>query len=103
MTLRVQLSGVTYEKFNPFRRTTLITWAVLISHIFHVIYYGQSFMHEPTLYLALGVLSFFSLGHFIWCVTTELSDILGINILTMTKEQLARQPELERIEKETQA
>jgi hypothetical protein len=31
IALRVQYSGVTMERFNPFRRTILLTWALLIS------------------------------------------------------------------------
>ena len=86
MTLRVQLSGVTLEKFNVFRRTSLITWAVLLSHIIHVHLYGVGFMNEALMYLLLDVLSFASLMHFVVNVTWELSTILNINLLTMTKE-----------------
>jgi len=65
MTLRVQLSGVTHDKFNPFRRTTLITWAVLISHIIYVKIYDKAFMCEALMYLCIDILSFISLMHFV--------------------------------------
>ena len=94
MTLRVQLSGVTHEKFNPFRRTTLLTWAVLISHLVHVYIYGTPFMNEATMYLVIDIMSFASLAHFFINVTTELTTILGINLLTLTTRQLALQPAL---------
>lgn len=91
MTLRIQLSGVTLDKFNPFRRTTLVTWAALIAHIIHVQLYGVSFMDETLMYLILDIVSFISLAHFIYYVTKELQAILGINLLTLTEKQLKMQ------------
>jgi hypothetical protein len=68
MALRIQLSGVTRERFNPYRRTTVITWTVLIAHIVHVKLFGTSLMTESLMYLILDVLSFAALIHFIWNV-----------------------------------
>ena len=75
MALRIQLSGVTRERFNPFRRTTIITWAVLISHILHVRAFGDSFMDEALMYILLDILSF-----------GALKSILGINLLSLTQK-----------------
>jgi hypothetical protein len=102
MALRIQLSGVTQEKFNPFRRTSILTWAVLISHIIHVKLNGVSFMNEALMYLILDILSFLALAHFIINVQHELKTILGINLLTLTDKQLALQPELIKKEKEAE-
>lgn len=94
MALRIQLSGVTRERFNPFRRTSIITWAILISHIVHVRFFGVPFMNEALMYLLLDILSFAALIHFIVNVTFELKTTLGINLITLTKKQLDAQPEL---------
>jgi len=97
MTLRVQLSGVTLDRFNPFRRTSILTWAVLSAHIAHVFLFGTSFMDESLMYLILSIMSFVSLLHFVVSVAGELRSILGINLLTMTKKQreVAKQKVLE--------
>jgi hypothetical protein len=85
----VQLSGVTHEKFNPFRRTCLLTWALLIANIVFSVYFKKSVIDEPKMYLFLSIVSFLSLIHFIANVLYELKNILGINILTLTDKQLA--------------
>jgi hypothetical protein len=72
MTLRVQLSGVTLDRFNPFRRTSILTWAVLSAHIIHVFLFGTSFMDESLMYLILSLMSFVSLLHFVVSVAGEL-------------------------------
>ena len=95
MAFRLQLSGVTHDIFNPFRRTSLITWAVLIAHILSVTINGAGFMSEPLMYLLLAIISSTSLAHFVYNVADELTTILGINLLTMTEKQLAAQPQLE--------
>jgi hypothetical protein len=94
MALRIQLSGVTREVFNSYRRTSLFTWFVLIAHIISVKTTGHGFMDEPLMYLILDVVSGLSLAHFIWNVQLELKTILGINLLSLTKEQMERQKHL---------
>lgn len=84
IALRVQYSGVTLERFNPFRRTILLTWALLISQILSTIFLRQSLMYEPTLYLILDLLSFSSLLHMVYNLIKELTQILDINVLTLT-------------------
>jgi hypothetical protein len=84
LALRFQLAGVTQERFNPFRRTTILTWAVLIAQVLHVRVKGTTLMDEGVMYGALALASFLTLAHFIYNVTIELRDILGINLLTLT-------------------
>lgn len=103
MALRTQLSGVTQERYNPFRRTSIITWVVLISHILSVRLTGDTFMNEALMYLGLDILSFGSLAHFIVCVTIELTTILDINLLTLTKKQISNQVDLARKQREAAA
>lgn len=48
-------------------------------------------MHEPTLYLIIASYSFISVSHLVYFVTTELSEILDINVFTLTEKQIAAQ------------
>jgi len=84
MTLRAQLSGVIQERFNPFRKTSLIAWVVLAAQILHVWATGSSLMDEPTMYLGLDLSTGVALVHFIFFAARELMLILEINLLTMT-------------------
>lgn len=86
LSLRIQLSGVTQERFNPFRRTNLICWALLLSQTIFAIKFGKSLMDEPSMYLFIDVFSFLSLAHFILNVIDELKTILGINLLTLNNK-----------------
>lgn len=82
---------MTLEKLNPFRRTCLLTWSLLIAQIISSVFLGQSIMHEPTLYLIIASYSFISVSHLVYFVTTELSEILDINVFTLTEKQIAAQ------------
>lgn len=76
------------DRFNPFRRTSLLVWAILISQIFFTVYFGQSIMDEPTLYLILDLISFASICHMVYYLIEELCTILDINVFTLTQKQL---------------
>jgi hypothetical protein len=91
IALRVQFSGVTLDKFSPFRRTSLLVWSILLSQIFFSVFYGQSLMDEPTLYLILCLISFASIVHMVYYLIKEITTILDINVLTLTKKQLEAQ------------
>jgi hypothetical protein len=78
------LSHVTHDIFNPFRRTTLFSWGLLIANIISVIVYKKSIMDEPLMYLIIDIVTFASLIHFIYNVINELKQILGLNLLTLT-------------------
>ena len=82
--LRMQYSAVTLEKLNPFRRTCLLTWALLIAQIISSVALGQSIMHEPTLYLIIASYSFVSIAHLVYFLVTEMTQILDINVFTLT-------------------
>lgn len=94
LSLRIQLSHVTHDIFNPFRKTNLLTWALLISNTIFIFAFNKSMMDEALMYLIIDVFSFISLVHFIVCVIIELKSILGINLFTLTKQQIAAQKSL---------
>ena len=103
MTLRAQLSGVIQERFNPFRKTSLIAWVVLGAHILHVWATGNALMDEATMYLGLDLSTGVALGHFIYFAARELMEILDINLLSMTQKQIANQAAIIKSEREAAA
>jgi hypothetical protein len=83
---RMQYTHVTLERFNPFRRSTLITWALVLAQtVFSIITKGESLFNEPVLYLALSLLTFCSMSHLIYYVIDELKDILNIYVFVITR------------------
>lgn len=96
LALRVQFSGVTLDRFSPFRRTSLIVWSALLSQIFFSVWLRHSLMDEPTLYLILALASLAAIVHMVYSLIKELTEILGINVLTLTKRQLEAQKETKR-------
>ncbi|CDW86468.1 cdp-alcohol phosphatidyltransferase family protein [Stylonychia lemnae] len=89
--LRIQYSIVTKEVFNPYRRTTILTWGLLIANTICAIVTGKSIMNEALMYLGLATISFLALIHLVICVIIELKAILGVNLLTLTQKQLDAQ------------
>jgi hypothetical protein len=85
----MQFTAVTEDKLNPFRRTNLLTWALLIAQTISAVFLNKSIMHEPTLYLIIDVYSFVSIAHLVYYITVEMTEILDINVLTLTEKQLA--------------
>ena len=85
VTHRMQYTHVTMERFNPFRRTVLLTWGLMLLQTVLTLKTGQGLMDEPTLYLVLAVISFCSMTHLIWYVIDELKEILNINAFIITR------------------
>lgn len=98
VTHRMMYTHVTEEKFNPFRRTGLITWALLIGQIVFSVLWNESLMDEPTLYLIIDVISFCSMFHLMYFVTDELKEILNIYVFVITRKM--RSPEEEKLKRD---
>jgi len=62
---RMMYTHITQEKFNPFRRTVVLTWGILLAQTFNSIAFGDSLMDEPTLYLILACAGFGAMCHLI--------------------------------------
>ena len=73
------------ERYNPFRRTLLFSWALLIAMIASVTLSGQAFMDEPNMYLIICLISGFSMCHLAYFVIDELKEILNINCFIITR------------------
>jgi hypothetical protein len=85
VTHRMQYTHVTMEKFNPFRRTVLISWGLLLAQLYFSLVYKESLMDEPTLYLIIDLISFITMVHLIYYVIDELKEILNINAFIITR------------------
>ena len=85
VTIRMQYTHVTLERFNPFRRTVLITWSLLIAQIYFSLVNKQSFMNEANLYLIICIYSTLSLLHMAYFVIDELKNILNVNCFIITR------------------
>lgn len=85
VTIRMQFTHVTLEKFNPFRRTCLLTWSLLIAQIYFSLANKQSFINEADLYLIICIYSGLSLAHLVYFVIDELKEILNVNCFIITR------------------
>jgi len=87
VTLRTMLSGLTKHRFNPFRRTLLVSSSVLLSLIAWVHHFNYGLFDAPTVSPVLWGLAALSAGsvlHMAVNVLAEIRDIIGIQILTIT-------------------
>jgi hypothetical protein len=85
ITLRVMFSGVTFIRFNPIRRTLVLTWIVILTLSLSFTFYDfgyKSSQLKVILYIlwALAVISLSSVTHLIVHVFGELKEILGIRM-----------------------
>ena len=88
VTFRMQFSMVTLEKFNPFRRTVLVTWAILIVQIYLSVMYKTSIMDEADLYLIIAIYSFVSVSHLVYFLIDEIKTILNIKLFVIPYKQI---------------
>jgi len=86
ITFRCMLSGITKHKFNPLRRTLLVTWCTLLAITIWVKVFEFGYLDHQVRVIA-GVLWMISLGnllsavHMFYNVFSELRQILGIRML----------------------
>jgi hypothetical protein len=83
--LRMQYTLVTMEKFNPFRRTILVTWSLLIANIIFVLKFNQSLMDEAFIFRIIIAFSVISMSHMILSLISEMKEILGIDLFLIKK------------------
>lgn len=88
VTFRCMLSGITKHKFNPLRRTLLVTWVTLLAIIIWVKVFEYGYLDHQARVIA-GVLWMLALGnllsvvHMFYHVFSELREILGIQMLSI--------------------
>ena len=86
ITFRCMLSGISKHKFNPLRRTLLVTWCTLLSITIWVRVFEFGYIDHQVRVIAgilwmLSLANLFSVVHIFYNVFSELRQILGICML----------------------
>ena len=81
--LTAMTAGITEELFMPYRRTTLIGWALMISQMISIGYSGKELFEEAGLLMLIITLSWSSLFHQIHYTLNDFCRILDINIFSI--------------------
>lgn len=88
VTIRMQISELLLTKFNSFRKTALISWAILLSNL-----YFQSdpnykkYINEAYVHVLIIIIATFDVFHMILNVIDELKKILNINVFSIKNKE----------------
>jgi len=89
--LRMLVSSVIQDIFNPFRRTILLGWALMIANATYLLMYGESFMNEGILFGIINALSWGAAAHYVYHILQEFCAILDIYVFTI-KHKAVEEP-----------
>lgn len=81
--LRMLVSSVLADLFNPYRRTILIGWALMAVNALHLLIYGQALINEGLMFLLVSAISCAAIAHFIYHMLHEFCSILDIYVFTI--------------------
>ena len=73
------------ENFNPYRRTTLISWGLMIINIASFAINGEALINEKWLFLFINFIIWSAVAHYTYYVLNELMSILDIYMFTVKK------------------
>jgi hypothetical protein len=68
------------EKVNPFTRTITLTWILVWVNLYYMIYRGEAFFDEVSLYYFTNTYQAIAIFYQIYYVQQEFLDILGIQM-----------------------
>ena len=77
------VSSVISELFNPYRRTILLSWALIALNACYLICYGEPLINEGILFSIVSLISWAAIIHFIYHVLEEFCSILDIYVFTI--------------------
>ena len=88
VTFRCMLSGITKHRFNPLRRTILVTWVTLLAIIIWVKAFEYGYLDHQARVIAAGLWmlalgNLLSVMHMYYHVFSELREILGIQMFSI--------------------
>ena len=66
------------ENFNPYRRTTLIAWALMGINIASFLLKGEALIDEKWMFRGINVMIWSAIAHFSYYIIDELKAIIGI-------------------------
>ena len=75
------------ENFNPYRRTTLIAWGLMIVNIISFTMNKEALIEEKWLFRGINVMIWSAIAHYAFYVLDELKTILGISIFSVTPKK----------------
>ena len=83
--LRLLVANASGENFNPYRRTTLISWGLMIINIVSFAINGHALINEKWLFLFINFIIWSAVAHYTYYVLNELMVILDIYMFTVKK------------------
>ena len=85
--LRMIVANASGENFNPYRRTTLIAWGLMIVNIISFTMKKEALIEEKWLFRGINVMIWSAIAHYAFYVLDELKTILGISIFSVTPKK----------------
>ena len=83
--LRMLVANASGSPFNPYRRTTLIAWSLMIINIVSFAVNGQALINEKYMFLFINFIIWSATAHYTYYVLNELMVILNIHMFTVKK------------------
>jgi hypothetical protein len=81
--LRLLVSDLTSDIFNPYRRTTLLCWSLMLLNGVSMVAKGQPLINEFALFSLINAITWSAIAHYIYHVLNQLCDILNIKIFSI--------------------
>ena len=78
--LRLLVSDLTSEIFNPYRRTTLLCWSLMLLNGAFMLAKGYVLINEFYLFNAINLITWLAIAHYVYHVLNELCSILNIRM-----------------------
>lgn len=66
--LRMLIANASGENFNPYRRTTLIAWGLMIVNMASLLINGEALMNEQYMFAFINVIIWSAVAHFVWFI-----------------------------------
>ena len=85
--LRLLVSSVVHDIFNPYRRTILIGWALMAINAASLLSTGAPLINEGLLFAAVCLLSWSAVFHYVYYVLQEFCSILDIWVFAIKHKQ----------------
>ena len=76
--LRLMVSNVTHENFNPYRRSTFISWSLLSVNAASLLITDSPMINELWMILAINIVAWSSVAHYTYYVIEDFKRVLGI-------------------------
>jgi len=81
--LRILVSNVLGDIYNPYRRTILLGWSLIAINAIYLLKTGKSVINEGLLFTAINIISWGASFHYVYYVLQEFCALLNIKIFTI--------------------